>query len=104
MRLLTTQRKLEKWVHFIPSDNAGLRALYHQAVALIYPSLYEGFGMPVAEALVCNCAVLASDRSSIPEAGGNATLYFDPEQADALAMPCSGFRMISSEQTASRKE
>jgi len=85
MRLLTTQRKLEKWVHFIPSDNAGLRALYHQAVALIYPSLYEGFGMPVAEALVCNCAVLASDRSSIPEAGGNAALYFDPEHADALA-------------------
>jgi glycosyltransferase involved in cell wall biosynthesis len=62
-----------------------LTALYHNAVALIFPSLGEGFGIPVLEALAQGTAVLASDRTGIPEAGGVLARYFNPEAPDAEA-------------------
>lgn len=58
---------------------------YNAAAALVLPSLYEGFGMPVVEALACGTPVIASDSSSLPEAGGEVALYFDPRDAAALA-------------------
>ena len=59
-------------------------ALLKGAVALAYPSLYEGFGLPVAEALACGTPVLTSNVSSLPEVAGEAALLVDPEDVDAL--------------------
>jgi len=44
----------------------------------VFPSIYEGFGLPVLEAMQCECPVLLSNNSSLPEVGGNAAAYFDP--------------------------
>ena len=66
-------------------DEAALAQLYQQAAALIYPSLYEGFGIPILEAFSRGLPVLLSDRSCFPEIAGNAALYFDPEKADSIA-------------------
>ena len=66
-------------------DNLQLKTLYTHARALLYPSLAEGFGLPVVEALLCRTPVITSGRSSLPEAGGPGSLYVDPTDADALA-------------------
>jgi glycosyltransferase involved in cell wall biosynthesis len=61
-----------------PSD-AELTLLYRQCLFTVYPSLYEGWGLPVSESLGFGKAVAASNRASIPEAGGDFCVYFDPE-------------------------
>lgn len=55
-----------------------LAMLYSNAFCMVFPSLYEGFGLPVLEAMQHNCPVICSDRSSLPEVGGDAALYVDP--------------------------
>lgn len=62
-----------------------LPALYAGATLFVYPSLYEGFGLPVAEAMACGTPVVSSNASSLPEVGGEAALYFDPRDVDAMA-------------------
>ncbi|MFN8032357.1 MAG: glycosyltransferase family 1 protein [Mycobacterium sp.] len=64
--------------------DAELRWLYENAAALVFPSLYEGFGLPVLEAQSLGCPVIASDRASIPEVGGDGALYFDPDDVTGL--------------------
>ena len=59
-------------------------ALLSGAVALVFPSLYEGFGFPVLEAQLCETPVLTSNASSLPEIGGEAALYVNPEDERAL--------------------
>lgn len=59
-------------------ENKELAFLYHNAIAFIYPSISEGFGIPMLEAFSSGCPVIASDTTSIPEIGGNAALYFNP--------------------------
>ncbi|MDQ6680773.1 MAG: glycosyltransferase, partial [Pseudomonadota bacterium] len=59
-------------------DDARLKALFVHARAFVFPSLYEGFGIPPLEAMACGCAVIASDAASIPEICGDAAGYFDP--------------------------
>ncbi len=59
-------------------DDAQLKALYSNARAFVFPSLYEGFGIPPLEAMACGCPVIASNATSIPEVCGNAVGYFDP--------------------------
>lgn len=72
------------------SDN-DLIQLYRHALCYVLPSLYEGFGIPVLEAMAYGCPVIASQRSSLPEVGGNASLYFDPESPQELAEKISLF-------------
>lgn len=66
------------------SDQA-LRALYENAAAFVYPSLYEGFGIPPLEAMALGCPVLASRAAAIPETCGDAALYFSPDDPGELA-------------------
>ncbi|MCC7053753.1 MAG: glycosyltransferase family 4 protein [Gemmatimonadaceae bacterium] len=68
---------------FVRDDE--LAALYARASALVFPSRYEGFGLPVLEAMTVGGAVICSDASTMPEVGGDAVLYFPPDDADALA-------------------
>jgi glycosyltransferase involved in cell wall biosynthesis len=69
---------------YIPDDT--LAAYYVQAKALIYPSEYEGFGLPVLEAMACGCPVICSNTSSLPEVGGEAAVYVDPMDVDDMAL------------------
>lgn len=71
-------------IHNYPADDATLQYLYKNACAFIFPSLYEGFGIPVLEAFSCGCPVLMSNTSSLPEVGGDAALYFDPVNQNSL--------------------
>ncbi len=64
--------------------DAQLKALYAHALALVFPSLYEGFGLPPLEAMACGCAVAASRAASLPEVCGEAALYFDPLDVDDM--------------------
>jgi glycosyltransferase involved in cell wall biosynthesis len=62
-----------------------LADLYRSAAALVYPSLYEGFGIPCVEAMACDCPVAASNVASLPEVCGDAAVYFDPLDAESIA-------------------
>jgi glycosyltransferase involved in cell wall biosynthesis len=70
--------------HFGYVDDGHLAKLYSHSVAFVYPSLYEGFGIPLLEAMSCGTVVVASNLSSIPEVVGNAGLLFDPEKHDEI--------------------
>jgi glycosyltransferase involved in cell wall biosynthesis len=66
-------------------DLEHLRFLYNNAAAFIYASLYEGFGFPLLEGMACGAPVASSNRSSLPEIGGDAALFFDPENVPEMA-------------------
>jgi glycosyltransferase involved in cell wall biosynthesis len=61
-----------------------LRLAYAGAIALVYPSRYEGFGLPVAEAMACDCPVITTRFASLPEVAGDAGLYVDPDDPQGL--------------------
>ena len=67
------------------SSDRVLAKLYRCSVAFVYPSLYEGFGIPPLEAMSCGTPVIASNTSSIPEVVGDAGILFDPKSSDDLA-------------------
>ena len=67
---------------FVPQSD--LPFLYSQAAAFIYPSVYEGFGFPVLEAMACGCPVIVSKNSSLIEVGGDAVKYFETSSAESL--------------------
>ena len=77
---------LSEYVHFIGfvADD-DLPALYTLADMFVFPSLYEGFGLPPLEAMACGTPVVTSNRASLPEAVGSAALQVEPEDNDALA-------------------
>jgi glycosyltransferase involved in cell wall biosynthesis len=66
-------------------SDGELRALYERAACFIYPSLYEGFGLPPLEAMCCGCPVIVSNTASLPEVCGDAALYCDPYDPHDIA-------------------
>ncbi len=69
----------------ISASDGELAVLYSNAEAFVFPSLYEGFGLPVLEAFNNNCPVILSNTSSLPEVGGDAAQYFDPNDQSSIA-------------------
>lgn len=67
-----------------------LSNLYHNAVSFIFPSLYEGFGIPVLEAFACKCPVIMSAGGSLIEVGADAAVYFEPENPQSINQVISG--------------
>jgi len=68
---------------WVPNDD--LRALYHSATALLYASLYEGFGLPLLEAMHCGAPVIAADATAVPEVVGEAAVLVNPYSIDDMA-------------------
>ena len=67
---------------YVPDQE--LPRLYNAAMALVFPSWYEGFGLPVLEAMQCGCPVISSNRTSLPEIGGSAVSYIEPESPESI--------------------
>jgi glycosyltransferase involved in cell wall biosynthesis len=70
-------------VNYVSEED--LLLLYNACGLFAYPSIYEGFGLPVIEAMACGTPVVCSNTTSIPEVAGDAALYFDPENTDEMA-------------------
>jgi FkbM family methyltransferase len=71
-------------VHCLRLTDRELAAAYSGAIALVYPSRYEGFGMPVAEAMACNCPTIVCPTSSLPEVAGDAAIYVEPDDISSM--------------------
>ena len=65
-------------------DDEGLAYVYNNALAFIFPSLYEGFGIPILEAFACGCPLVCSHTSSLPEVAEDGAYYFDPYSAESM--------------------
>jgi mannosyltransferase len=87
------QRLGTRWHEFGPVATSDLRRLYSSAFAFIFPSDYEGFGLPILEAMACGCPVVAAATSSLPEVGGTAARYADSQNSEAYA---SALRVLDS--------
>jgi len=81
---IETERLHGRVLHLPAPDDAALATLYRHALAFVYPSRYEGFGIPVLEAFSCGCPAVLSRTSSLPEVGGDAAVYFDPDDAGSM--------------------
>lgn len=80
-----TQQKIFKNVIFTGRvSDCQLKSLYLNAKFFVLPSFYEGFGIPVIEAMACSCPVLCSNTASLPEVGGDAVGYFDPNSHNSI--------------------
>jgi len=81
---LFNSKELENKILHKGADDVTLATLYTNALAFIFPTLYEGFGIPALEAMNCDCPVVMSNTSSLPEVGGDAAIYFDPNNIDDM--------------------
>jgi glycosyltransferase involved in cell wall biosynthesis len=79
-----------KVIHF-DVDDTILSILYQNALCFVFPSLYEGFGLPILEAFHCECPVLCSNSSSLPEVAGDAAIYFNPNDESSIYNTVDGF-------------
>jgi alpha-1,3-rhamnosyl/mannosyltransferase len=74
----------ERVLFFGPVSNADQPVLYAAAIVFVFPSLYEGFGLPVVEAMACGTPVACSNTSSLPEAAGDAAFFFNPADVESI--------------------
>lgn len=72
----------------LPIDDSCLATLYKNALFFVFPSRYEGFGIPVLEAFNCGCPTILSNVASLPEVGGAAALYINPEDPGDILQKC----------------
>ena len=75
----------EKIIYLDYVKRENLPSLYSKAKLFIYPSLYEGFGLPVLEAMACGCPVITSNVSALNEIAGDAALFIDPNNHQSIA-------------------
>ncbi|EKE02032.1 MAG: hypothetical protein ACD_20C00434G0005 [uncultured bacterium] len=75
---------IKEQVLYCPVADETLPYFYKNAKAFIFPSLYEGFGIPVLEAFSCGCPLIVSNTSSLPEVAGDAAVYMDPKNEDSI--------------------
>jgi glycosyltransferase involved in cell wall biosynthesis len=80
-------------------DDRMLARYYAGADALVFPSMYEGFGIPLVEAMRCGCPIVTSNTSSLPEVAGDAAVYCDPGDAESISNAL--IRVTSSPETRS---
>ena len=86
MRQLAAQLNLhDRAIERVAVSNEQLRALYSSAEALLFPSLQEGFGWPIAEAQACGCPVVTTGRPPMTDVGGGAAIYIDPADPEGAA-------------------
>lgn len=83
LELIRKLKITDKVIHIF-SNSQTLKILYGKAIAFVFPSLYEGFGLPVLEAFACGCPAVLSNTSSLPEVGKDAAVYFDPYSEDSI--------------------
>lgn len=86
-----------RFLGYVPDPD--LPALYSGAQAFLFPSLFEGFGLPILEALSCGCPVLTSNLSSMPEVAGEAAILVDPYSVESIA---KGIMMVSQKSTTTK--
>lgn len=85
MKCIERQRLIAR-VHFVGSvPEVKLPALYRGAEALVFPSLYEGFGLPVLEAMACGTPVVTANRTALPEVAADAALLVEPTSVELIA-------------------
>jgi glycosyltransferase involved in cell wall biosynthesis len=82
--LLFNELKIQNRIKLFPGSDDNLIKFYSNALAFFFPSVYEGFGIPLLEAMNCGCPIGASETSSLPEVAGNAALYFNPTDKDSI--------------------
>ena len=99
-RIAAAERRREvRWLGYVPS--ADLPLLYAGARLLVYPSLYEGFGLPVLEAMASGVPVVASNRASLPEVAGDAAVMIEP--GDAARLRDAMLRLLEDEREATHR-
>ncbi len=76
--------KISNLVKQVSGSDQLLASYYANATALVYPSLYEGFGIPILEAMSLSCPVICANSSSLPEVAGDAAIYFDPTDIESI--------------------
>jgi glycosyltransferase involved in cell wall biosynthesis len=97
LRQAVHRHRLDKHVRFLGfQPHETLAAFYRLARAFVFPSLYEGFGLPPLEAMACGAPVVTSNVSSLPEVAGGAALLVDPHDTDAIA---DGIRRAVNDET-----
>lgn len=92
-----------RWCEFGPVSTADLRRLYSSAFAFIFSSDYEGFGLPILEAMACGCPVVAAALSSLPEVGGAAAYYAERQSGESYASALNALDSVAVREEAVRR-